>query len=109
MGEWGPIAGLFGTFLTIIGGFIGTLYVTRSKRQQDEPFELLRQYKLMVDTLRDDLKSARGDLISARVELRAAQEETHSLRAEVASLRRELAAARAEADALRAATGGARA
>ena len=109
MGEWGPIVGLFATFITMIGGFIGTIYVTRSKRQQDEPFELLRQYKIMVDTLRDDLKSARGDLISARSELASAQKEAHELRIEVASLRRELVQARAEADALRAATGGARA
>ena len=109
MGEWGPIFGLFGVFVSMIGGFIGTVYVTRSKRQQDEPFELLRQYKLMVDTLRDDLKSARGDLISARSELASAQKEVHDLRTEVASLRRELLAARTEADALRSATGGARA
>lgn len=101
MGEWGPVLGLFATFLTVTGGFIGTLYVTRSKRQQDEPFELLRQYKLMVDTLRDDLKSARSDLISARSELSAAQQETHALRVEVASLRRELAAAHAEANAFK--------
>lgn len=94
MNELVPIISLFGVFLTVAGGFVGTVYVTRAKAKQDEPFRLLEQYQAMVTTLRADLASAREELTTAR-------KEAHGLRNEVMGLRRELDKARVEVKALR--------
>ena len=90
----GAIWGLFGTILTVVFTFAGVVFSTRSKARADEPLELLKQYKTMVDTLRTDLRDARADLLGARQEIGMLREEVAGLRGELANAHQELELAR---------------
>lgn len=98
---WATIGAIVASGVTILGN----VYITRSKVTADTPFELLRQYKIMVDTLNADLKEVRGALAGALAETHALRGEVAKSQQEVQRVRDDLAKANIELETFRATQG----
>ena len=100
--EWGSWVG--GVVAALVAT-IGAIWLAGYKAKKDEPYRLLEQYKVMVDTLRVDLGEARKELRDALCEADDLQAKMTVIQSQLADAHTQLASAKALIEHLQTANG----
>lgn len=99
--DWGWAGGV----VTSLVAMIGAIWLAGYKAKKDEPYRLLEQYKVMVDTLRVDLGEARNELRDALREADDLQAKMTVIQSQLADAHTQLASAKALIEHLQTANG----
>lgn len=89
--DWGAwTGGVIASFVAVIGA----IWLAGYKAKKDEPYRLLEQYKVMVDTLRVDLGEARKELRDALKEAEDLESKMTTIQSQLADAHTQLASAK---------------
>lgn len=88
--DWGWAGGV----VTSLVAIVGAIWLAGYKAKKDEPYRLLEQYKVMVDTLRLDLGEARKELRDALREAEDLESKMITIQAQLADAHTQLASAK---------------